>query len=277
RGERTDLISYYDTRTLEVVDETIVPGRRHSGLPNIGFSALTDNDRFLTVYNFSPAQSVTVVDVQARKFVAELATPGCALTYASGEASFMMMCGNGSLLTITLDDEGREAARQRSDPFFDPNTDPVMEKAVRREDVWYFASFKGDVYEVNVAGETPAFSEPWPLAGAGESDWRPGGYQILGIHADRNELAVLMHDEGRYGSHKNPGTEIWVYDLERRERVRRIELEAPAMSINITRDADPVLLASRGEPVIDIYDFASGKLLRTITGVGQTPLYLQVP
>jgi hypothetical protein len=59
--------------------------------------------------------------------------------------------------------------------------------------------------------------------------------------------------------------------------VRRIELEAPAMSINITRDADPVLLASRGEPVIDIYDFASGKLLRTITGVGQTPLYLQVP
>jgi methylamine dehydrogenase heavy chain len=277
RGERTDVITYYDTRTLKVIGETVVEGRRHSGVPNIGFSTLTDDDRFLAVYNFSPAQSVTVVDVVARELVGEIATPGCALTYASGEARFMMMCGDGSLMTITLDEEGREAEREKSEPFFDPQADPVMEKAVRREDVWYFVSFGGDVYEVDVSGDEPAFRDPWPLAEDAEGGWRPGGYQLLAVHPARNELAVTMHEQGGPGSHKNPGTEIWVYDLEDRERVRRIELAAPALSINVTRDAKPVLLASHGEPVIDVYDFASGKLLRTITGVGQTPLYLQVP
>jgi methylamine dehydrogenase heavy chain len=276
RGERTDVITYYDTRTLEVVGETVVEGTRHSGVPNIGFSTLTDNDRFLVVYNFSPAQSVTIVDVEARKFVGEIATPGCALTYASGETRFMTMCGDGRLMTVTLDEGGREAGRARSEPFFDPQGDPVMEKAVRREDVWYFVSYEGEIYEVDVSGDEPAFRDPWPLAEDPEG-WRPGGYQLLAVHAGRNELAVQMHEQGGPGSHKNPGTEIWVYDLEDRERVRRIELAAPALSINITRDAKPVLLASHGEPVIDVYDFASGKLLRTITGVGQTPLYLQVP
>lgn len=277
RGERTDLVTYYDARTLKRVGETVFPGRRHSGLPNIGFSSLTDNDRFLTIYNFSPAQSVTVVDVESREFAGEISTPGCALTYASGEASFMMMCGNGSLMTVTLDDEGKEAERTRSDPFFDPQGDPVMEKGVRRDDVWYFVSYEGDVYEVDVSGDEPAFRESWPLTDEEAGGWRPGGFQLLAVHPGRNELAVLMHGQGGPGSHKNPGTEIWVYDLESRERVRRIELAAPALSINITHDAQPVLLASHGEPVIDVYDFASGELLRTITGVGQTPLYLQVP
>lgn len=277
RGERTDVVTYYDTRTLEVLGETIIPPRRHSGVPNMGFSTLTDNERFLTVYNFSPAQSVSVVDVEARKFAGDLATPGCALTYASGERSFFMMCGDGSLLTIALDEGGKEASREKSEPFFDPAADPVMEKPVRRGDTWFFVSYEGAVHEVDVSQELPAFSEPWPLAADAEADWRPGGLQLLAIHQERNELAVLMHEGGEPGSHKNPGSEIWVYDLEKRERVRRIALAAPAVSINVTRDANPVLVASHGGPVIDVYDFASGDHLRTIEGVGQTPLYLQVP
>ncbi|MEX2495219.1 MAG: amine dehydrogenase large subunit [Woeseia sp.] len=277
RGERTDVVSFYDTRTLDIVDEVEIPPKRHSGLVNMGFNSLTDNDRFLTIYNFSPAQSVSIVDVESREFSGEINTPGCALTYASGDRSFMMMCGNGSLMTVSLDDQGKEASRERSEPFFDPRSDPVMEKAVRREDTWYFVSYEGDIHEVDVSAESPTFTEPWALAGDGETDWRPGGLQLLAVHAARTELAVLMHEQGEPGSHKNPGSEIWVYDLENRERVRRIELTAPAVSINVTRDAAPVLLASRGEPVIDVYDFSSGDHLRTITGVGQTPLYIQVP
>ncbi|HEX2138884.1 MAG TPA: amine dehydrogenase large subunit [Woeseiaceae bacterium] len=277
RGERTDVVSFYDTDTLELLGETIIPPRRHSGVPNIGFSSLTDNDRFLAVYNFSPAQSVSVVDVEAREFVGELATPGCSLTYAAGERSFMMMCGDGSLLTILLDEEGKEASRDKSEPFFDPGADPVMEKGVRRGNTWFFVSYEGDVHEVDVANETPSFSGPWPLVDDAGAGWRPGGLQLLAVHPDRNELAVLMHEQGGPGSHKDPGSEIWVYDLEARERVRRIELAAPAVSINVTRDADPVLLASQGAPTIDVYDFESGEHLRAITGVGQTPLFLQVP
>lgn len=276
RGERTDVVSFYDTATLQVVDEVVIPSKRHSGLVNIGFNALTDNDRFLAIYNFSPAQSVTIVDVETRRFVTEIATPGCALTYASGERSFLMMCGNGSLMTIELDDAGNEASRNRSEPFFDTRRDPVMEKPVRSGDTWYFVSFEGKIHEVDVAGDTPSFSEPWSLVDTNDAGWRPGGLQLLGIHSERRELAVLMH-EGGADTHKDPGSDIWVYDLEKRQRVRRIQLEAPAVSINITKDRDPLLLASRGEPVIDVYDFRNGGHLRSIDGVGQTPLYIQLP
>ncbi len=277
RGERTDVVTYYDTETLEILGETIIPPHRHSGVPNMGFNTLTDNERFLAIYNFTPAQSVTIVDVEAREFVGELSTPGCALTYASGERSFMMMCGDGSLMTITLDEQGQEASREKSEPFFDVRTGaPVTEKAVRRGDTWYFVSYEGDLYEVDVSRELPAFSEPWPLT-EDPAAWRPGGLQILAVHAGRNELAALMHEGGGPGSHKDPGSEIWVYDLDTRERIRRIELVTPVVAINVTRDANPVLVASHGEPTIDVYDFASGEHLRTIEGVGQTPLYLQVP
>jgi methylamine dehydrogenase heavy chain len=276
RGERTDVVTFYDPTTLTVVDEVVVPGKRHSGLVNIGFSTLTDNDRFLAVYNFSPAQSVTIVDVRARTFIGEIATPGCALTYAAGAQSFMMMCGNGSLMTIVLDDQGKEASRVRSEPFFDTRADPVTEKAVRRDKVWYFVSFGGMVHEVDVSGETPRFAEPWSLTGKDDSTWRPGGYQLLAVHPERNELAVLMH-EGGPDTHKVPGSEMWVFDLRTQQRVRRLPLLAPAVSINVSTDAAPVVLASRGEPFIDVYDFSSGKHLRTIEGVGQTPLYIQLP
>ena len=277
RGERIDVVTFYDTRTLSVVDEVEIPPKRHSGLVNMGFSTLTDNERYLTIYNFTPAQSVSVVDVESRTFTGEIATPGCALTYASGDSSFMTMCGDGRLMTIVLDDQGKEASRLRSDPFFDPASDPVMEKAVRLEDTWYFVSYEGKVHEVDVSAEAPAFSEPWTLPGDVDAGWRPGGVQLAAIHAGRGELALLMHEHSGPGTHKNPGSEIWVYDLATRERVRRIELAAPAVSINVTRDAAPVLVASHGEPAIDIYDFESGEHLRTITGVGQTPLYIQVP
>lgn len=278
RGERTDVVSFYDTKTLDVVDEVVIPPKRHSGLVNIGFSALTDNDRFLVVYNFTPAQSVTVVDVEAREFVQEIATPGCAMTYASGDRSFMMMCGNGSLMTITLDDTGREASRSRSEPFFDPAGDPVMEKPVRLGDTWYFVSYAGAIHEVDVSSDEPTFPETWSLTQRNnEESWRPGGFQLLAVHAGRKELAALMH-EGGMDTHKDPGTDIWVYDLDERERVRRIGLDGRlAMSINVTPDDEPLLLASHGEPVIDVYDFASGELLRSIEGVGQTPLFIQTP
>lgn len=276
RGERTDVVTFYDTKSLSVVDEVVIPAKRHSGLVNVGFNALTDNERFLTIYNFSPAQSVSIVDVKARKFVTEIPTPGCAMTYASGPSRFMTMCGNGGLMTVVLDDSGNEAGRERSEPFFDPQGDPVMEKPVRSGDIWYFVSFEGKIHEVDVSGERPSFSAPWSLTGRDETGWRPGGFQLLAVHGGREELAAIMH-EGGPDTHKDPGMDVWVYDLDRRERVRQIRLQAPAVSINVTRDDEPLLLVSRGEPVIDVYDFVRGEHLRTIEGVGQTPLYIQLP
>jgi methylamine dehydrogenase heavy chain len=83
-----------------------------------------------------------------------------------------------------------------------------------------------------------------------------------------------MHVGGEW-SHKDPGTEVWVYDLATRKRERRIKLESPATSIAITQDANPVLFAIFiGAPKVDVYDPKSGKLLRSIGEIGFTPATL---
>ena len=70
----------------------------------ISNAALTDDERFLLIYNFNPAQSLAVIDTKTRKFVREIETPGCALVYPTGPRSFFSVCGDGSLLLVSLND-----------------------------------------------------------------------------------------------------------------------------------------------------------------------------
>jgi len=81
RGTRTDVVTIYDPMQLHPVGEIDIPPKRASLMPMPGAQALTDDDRFLLIYNFTPSQSVTVVDTQSRKFVGEIETAGCALVY----------------------------------------------------------------------------------------------------------------------------------------------------------------------------------------------------
>jgi len=131
RGKRTDVVTLYDPATLGVVGEIPIPPKRSSNLPMAANNALTDDDRFLLIYNFNPAQSVTVVDTKTRKFVREIETPGCALVYPTGPRSFFSVCGDGSLLLVGLDDAGA-AHQKRTQPLLSMGADPVTEKAVHR-------------------------------------------------------------------------------------------------------------------------------------------------
>ncbi len=89
-------------------------------------------------------------------------------------------------------------------------------------------------------------------------------------------LYFLMHAQGREGSHKDPGVEVWVFDGEAESRVKRIELSLPAISISVTRDEQPLLVATNINMEIDVYDVASGDHLRTLGDFGQeTPLILR--
>ena len=72
RGTRTDVVTIYDATRLEPVGEIEIPPKRASLMPMPGAQALTDDDRFLLIYNFTPSQSVTVVDTHSRKFVGEI-------------------------------------------------------------------------------------------------------------------------------------------------------------------------------------------------------------
>src|SRR5262249_18802181 len=63
RGTRSDVVTHYDPRTLEPIGEIAIPPKRQAGVPMLSLTGLTDDQRFLVVYDFTPAQSVTVVDL----------------------------------------------------------------------------------------------------------------------------------------------------------------------------------------------------------------------
>jgi len=312
RGERTDVVTVYEAPTLRPVAEVVIPPRRAINALPMANAALSDDDRFLAVFNMTPAQSLSIVDVERRALAGVVDTPGCSLVYAAGPRRFAMLCADGSLLTLTLDAAGGEAHRTRSEPFFDPIEDPITEKGVRIGDRWIFVSFEGRVHEVDLSGAEPRFAEPWPLASAAEraDRWRPGGHQHLAVHRPTRRLYSLMH-QGGPGSHKDPGRELWVYDLERRERVERLELRSPGLtymgvslafgqdwlwpfnllydgflslggdllgvgSVDVTQDDRPILVtASRVSGAVALYDALSGEFLRRFATGNMTILSLQ--
>ncbi len=278
RGKRTDVVTLYDPGTLKVVDEIAIPPKRSSNLPMMANQVLTDDDRFLLIYNFNPAQSVTVVDTQLRKFVREVETPGCALIYPTGPRSFFSVCGDGSLSLIELDDSGA-AHLKRTQPVFDMASDPVTEKAVRSGRIWYFVSFSGQIYPLEVDAQHAVMGTTWRLTSDGErkAGWRPGGLQQLALNSQGSRLYAIMH-RGGIETHKDPGKDVWVFDLSTRQRVQQFSLKNLASSIQISADQQPLLYSIFIEaPDLDIYDAASGKLLRSVAHVGTTPTIMVTP
>ena len=119
RGERTDVVTFYETRTLAAGAEVVLPPKRASNVLATANAALSDDDRFLAVFNMTPATSLSIVDVREQQFASEISTPGCSLVYPAGERRFLLLCADGSLLTVTIDDRGQQVSKLRSEPFFD--------------------------------------------------------------------------------------------------------------------------------------------------------------
>lgn len=232
RGERTDVLTIYDMTSLVAVDEVVLPPRRALSAVPDHHAALTDDERFAVVFNLTPATSISVVDLEERRLAAEIPTPGCSLVYPVSGRRIAALCMDGALLLIGLDDRGAEASRVRSERFFDPESDPITEKGARVGDRWLYASFDGFLHEVNLAGRNPIFPEPWSLLSDAEraDDWRIGGTQHLAVHRASGRLFSLMH-QGGADTHKDAGSEIWVYDLASQQRVQRIQVESPGVTI----------------------------------------------
>ena len=278
RGKRTDVVTLYDPGTLKPVGEIAIPPKRASNMPMIANQVLTDDDRFLLIYNFNPAQSVTVVDTKLRKFVREIETPGCALVYPTGPRSFFSVCGDGSLSLVELDDAG--AARQkRTQPLFDLAGDPVTEKAVRIGQIWYFVSFAGRIYPLQAGALQASMGPTWWLTTEAErkAGWRPGGLQQLAVNPQKSLLYAIMH-RGGLATHKDPGKDVWVFDVSTHRRVQQFVLKNLASSIQLSSDARPLLYSIFIDGTdLDIYDAASGKLLRSVDHVGTTPTIMVTP
>lgn len=307
RGKRSDYVTIYDAKTLDVTGEVLLPTRTSESAASIGYAALLDGGRFLATFNQFPHTSVSIVDLEAGSFVGEIVTAGCAGIYPTGERGFAMLCGDGTMLGVGLDDAGGRASMASTARFFDPVEDPVMMSGGRLGSRWVFVSYAGVAHEVDF-GATPPEPSSWSLVSEPEkaSGWRPGGRQLTALHRDSGRFFVAFH-RGEPGSHKSPGPEVWVFDLARRERVSRIEMpnftaaflggnlgarpggiaawllaalvpDAGADTIAVTQDAAPLLFA-RNSAVgsVAVIDARSGEHLRDLTEVGLGGTRLEVP
>ena len=279
RGTRTDVVTIYDAARLLPLGEIEIPPKRASVMPMPGAQALTDDDRFLLIYNFTPAQTVTVVDTRSRKFVGEIETAGCALVYPTGPRRFFSICGDGALLETSLTDTGTLAHRARTAELIDVLNDPLSEKGVRRGDTWLFASFEGMLHPLHATNAGVKAERTWPLFTAQElaQHWRTGGLQHLAVHAGSGRLFAIVH-QGGPETHKDLGEQVWVYELASHKHVQTIATRNKIGSIQVSQDGQPLLFTCSLESNrLDIYDATSGKYLRSVEQLGQTPTMLVLP
>lgn len=273
RGTRSDVLTVVDMRDLTATTEIDIPDktaalriRQHIGL--------LGNERHVVVFNMTPAQSVSVVDVVDRKFTSEISTPGCAIIMPAGPDGFLMLCGDGTLQLITLDKNGKEDKRVRSEPFFVVEQDPVFDSVVHTGSGWLLITHDGLVREVGVDGDRIRIGEAWSMLNAEDREdggkkeqWRPGGEQPFTMHRNTTLLYSLMH-KGKVDTQHANGTELWVFDTNRRKRVARLVLPVEASHILSSQEQSPRLYVYDKDKKLHIYDGHQLKLLRTIDKPG---------
>ena len=268
RGERTDVITIYDKENLSPIDEIVLPGGKRGQLVTFKSTLqFLNNEKFLLLFNFTPASSVTVIDIVKRKIVSEVQIPGCSMIYPTAKLSFASLCSDDVMLVSYLDEKGQVKKQKRTKKFFSGDDDPLFAFNGKIGDTVYFPSFQSQIQPVDMSSETPKIKKSWSLVSKQEKseNWRPGGWQIISTH-ENGELFVLMHKDGYDGSHKNGGSEVWVFDVKSKKRIKRFELKEWGVSIEVTKGDKPYLVVTNGNYNLDIYSAADGSWQRVIGG-----------
>nr|WP_087607393.1 amine dehydrogenase large subunit [Komagataeibacter europaeus] len=286
RGQRDDLLVQYDPHTLAVLSDEKLPARALVTPKKNDLAISADGSRAY-VYVMSPTNGVEVIDTHNHTVEQTVEVPGCALAYPWGNSGFSSLCADGTLANVSIGTDGK-ASLTHSAPFFVPDRDGVLEHSPGTHDghMWFITD-SGMVYPVKL-GATDEIGTPWSLQqGAGmpvASDarapfdvaWRPGGWQLAALHASSGELYVLMH-RGTFWTHKEDGTEVWVFDTNTHKRVRRIPLPAASPIVGVTQDDHPLMFTSDEAGDLHILDARSGKLQRTMKHLGTDLVFTVAP
>ncbi|WP_321912166.1 amine dehydrogenase large subunit [Paraburkholderia sp. J11-2] len=282
-GTRTDVMEFTDNSTLEHAGETIIPPKHAQSVPSAWNTTFSSDGKHIYVSNLTPSASVSVVDARSRKLGGEIDMAACVLALPSGPSKFTALCESGKALTVTLDANGKESHRVMSEPLIDVERDPAFANASPWQGSYVFTTFHGMVRTADFRGEKAAFSTPWPLVTDAEraSGWRPGGLQPTAVHDRTHRLYVAMH-QGADGSHKEPASEIWVFDLNTHKRIARWSLadqKIPPLvaSIQVSQDDRPLLFGLTLTGDLVVLDAQTGKLRYITQHVARTPTLLVNP
>lgn len=281
-GTRTEVVEWYDNDTLKPRGELVLPAKRAQvGVItpfNLAYSA---DGRFVYSTNLTPTASVSIIDVAKNTVTAEIDTDGCVQAIPSRVHRFTAICENGRLLTVNIDDAGHEASRSVSEPFFNVDVDPVFVQSVPTPNGVIYVSFLGDVHPVDLSGAKPVFAPVWSLVSKKDrGHWRPGSQQLVAYNAPLNRLFVLMHQGGE-GTHKEAGSEVWVFDAGTHQRLARWPLNVAkhggGIALLATRDEQPLLYVATEKSALQVLDARSGRVLHTEAKLGQSLWYMQNP
>lgn len=276
RGKKFDVLAIYDKQTLEIKKEIMWPTDRLQSLPERYSMAVSADERLLYVSNFNPAASFTVVDLETKEIIETIGTPGCVLTYPTGKRSVTSICSNGGLLTTVLDKKGRLKSRERMEPFFDTDKTPIYEWPVIVGGKAHFPSFYGDLHVIDFSGDVAKYVEKWSLTSDKEraANWRPGGLALTD-RDDDGRLYIIMQPDGKEGTQTHGGSQVWVFDLKTRKRLRIIDAPNWAVSLAVTRGDNPKLVITNGEMNLDVFNAKDGSFIQTVGDFNNvTPLLI---
>jgi methylamine dehydrogenase heavy chain len=269
RGTQTDVLTIYDERDLSRLGEIILEGnKRLQSVPQKGSLAITEDEKFLLVFNFTPASSVYVIDLETRKVVNEIETNGCMLVYSTAKSNFLSQCSDGSMMSFSLSTQGRVERQERLENVFDIDGDPLFMNSVTVNNVLYFVSFSGSILGIETKRGKAQSKQPIALEARTSqgTPLSPSGWQV--ITADQKDnIYILMRENAGQGDHKYGGSYVAVYSTSKRKIVRLIHLLNEGLSIEVTSGKDPYLVVTRSDMQIDIYT-STGQLIRTIGDMG---------
>jgi methylamine dehydrogenase heavy chain len=281
RGTRTDVVEFTDNRTLGVTHEIVLPTKRAMTVPTLFNVAYSSDMHFVYVAYVTPAASFGVLDPLKSTVLSEIDTAGCVLTIPSGPNRVASICESGRLLTVTLDAQGHEVSRAMSEPFFDPDKDPVFVQGIQTTKGFAFVSFLGEVHEVDFSGPLPQFAPVWSLVSPAErGQWRPGAEQVGAIHRALGRMYVPMHKGGE-GSHKVGGTEIWVFDTVQHRLIAKWPVHplglTSVLGVQVSQDNAPILFAATEDASVGVLDALTGHVRHVEKHLGQTPWMMLNP
>ena len=266
RGTRQDYVSVFDSVDLKLQADIPMPGRLLVGGRMNNF-VISPDGKSGYVYNMSPASSVNVIDLAARKFVKSVELPGCASLVPVPGVGISALCSDGSLATLTL--SGAKSQITRSEPFFSATDDPIFDnfQVDRAKNQIVMLSYTGKIYTATL-GAKPVISAPFSLqeaagvpagsAAPNQVNWYPGGVQQMALHRATGQLYVLMH-MGEFWSHKAGANEVWQLDLASHKVVKRMTVPGEPRMIAVTQEAAPHLVFAGEDETVYVYDLATGK------------------
>ncbi|MBF7054592.1 amine dehydrogenase [Halomonas sp. KAO] len=275
RGERTDVLTATDAQTLNPLWEVELPAKLANMLTELYMLTISDDDRFVYAYNFTPATSITVVDVKNQEMVNEIEIPGCMLNYPVGDRAFASICGDGTLQKVVIDDQGQEVSRSKT-RFFDPDKELMNERAILNGDTYYFTTTDGVIQPVHIVDGELQAGERWSLFGEDhqQENWGVGGWQLLAASPHLNRLYALVHPDHEPRKWEDPSDTVWAYDLESGEKVGEITLPNHVWSIHVTKDESPLLLGGTVEGDMEVYDLSQDSHVATMEEIAGTPILM---